>query len=167
MGFPASSDGKEYACNAGDPGSIPRLERSPGEGNGNPLQDSCLENSINRGAWWATVKNGELMFYHFKSIYAHLASRHPWVELCDLSQVIRIMTRHRVAGVFISLGTWGRDFLLLACLPPFLFPKLRVALALQGFPGGSDGKESAYNAGDLSLIPGLGRSPGEENGHPL
>ena len=43
------------ACNAGDPGSIPGLGRSPGEGNGNPLQYSCLENPMDRGAWWATV----------------------------------------------------------------------------------------------------------------
>ena len=47
--FPGSSDSKESACNARDPGSIPRLARSPGEGNGNPLQYSCLENSMNRG----------------------------------------------------------------------------------------------------------------------
>ena len=46
---------KESACNAGDPGLIPRSGRSPGEGNGNPLQDSCLGNSMNRGAWWAPV----------------------------------------------------------------------------------------------------------------
>ena len=45
------SDGKESACNAGDLGSIPRSERSPGEGNGNPLQYFCLENSTDRGAW--------------------------------------------------------------------------------------------------------------------
>ena len=45
LGFPGGSDGKASACSAGDPGSIPRLGRSPGEGNGNPLQDSCLENS--------------------------------------------------------------------------------------------------------------------------
>ena len=51
MGFPGGSDGKECACNAGDPGSIPGLGRSPGEGNGNPLQYSYLENSMNRGAW--------------------------------------------------------------------------------------------------------------------
>ena len=43
------------ACNAGDPGSIPGLGRSPGEGNGNPLQYSCLENPMDRGAWRATV----------------------------------------------------------------------------------------------------------------
>ena len=50
MGFPHSSVGKESACNAGDPGSIPELGRSPGEGNGNPLQYSCLENPRDRGA---------------------------------------------------------------------------------------------------------------------
>ena len=55
MGFPYSSVEKESACNAGDPGSIPRLGRSPGEGNGNPSQYSCLENSMDRGAWQATV----------------------------------------------------------------------------------------------------------------
>ena len=49
------SDGKEAACNAGDPGSIPGSGRSPGEGNGNPLQYSCLENPMDRGAWQATV----------------------------------------------------------------------------------------------------------------
>ena len=53
--LPCSSVGKESACNAGDPGSIPGLGRSPGEGNGNPLQYSCLENLMDRGAWWATV----------------------------------------------------------------------------------------------------------------
>ena len=55
LGFPHSSVGKESACNAGDLGSIPGLGRSPGEGNGNPLQYSCLENPMDRGAWWATV----------------------------------------------------------------------------------------------------------------
>ena len=49
------SDGKASACNAGDPDSIPGSERSSGEGNGNPLQYSCLENSMDGEAWWATV----------------------------------------------------------------------------------------------------------------
>ena len=53
--FDYGSDGKESACNAGDSNSIPGLGRSPGGGNGNPLQYSCLENSMDRGAWWATV----------------------------------------------------------------------------------------------------------------
>ena len=55
MGFPHSSVGKESDCNAGDPGPIPGLGRYPGEGNGNPLQYSCLENPMDREAWWATV----------------------------------------------------------------------------------------------------------------
>ena len=55
MGFPSGSDGKESACNAGDLGSIPGLERSPGEGNGYPLQYSCLENPMDRADWWAMV----------------------------------------------------------------------------------------------------------------
>ena len=54
-GFSEGSDGKEFACSAGKPGLIPRSRRSLGEGNGNPLQYSCLENPIDRGAWWATV----------------------------------------------------------------------------------------------------------------
>ena len=49
------SDGKESTCNAGDPGLIPGLRRSPGEGNDNPLQYSCLGNPMNRGAWWTRV----------------------------------------------------------------------------------------------------------------
>ena len=52
---PSGSDGKESACSAGDPGSVPGLGRSPGEENGNPLQYSYLENSMDRGAWWAIV----------------------------------------------------------------------------------------------------------------
>ena len=55
MNFPHSSVGKESACNAGAPGSIPGLGRSSGEGNGNPLQYSHLENPMDRGTWQATV----------------------------------------------------------------------------------------------------------------
>ena len=54
-GFPGGSDGKESACNVGDPSSNPGLGRSPGEGNGNPLQYSCLENPKDKEAWQATV----------------------------------------------------------------------------------------------------------------
>ena len=55
QGFPGALDGTKSACNAGDLGLIPGSERSPGEGNDNPLQYSCLENSMDRGAWRATV----------------------------------------------------------------------------------------------------------------
>ena len=53
--FPGGSDRKASAYNVGDPGSIPGLGRSPGEGNGNPLQYSCLENPMDRGGWKVTV----------------------------------------------------------------------------------------------------------------
>ena len=56
LGFPGGSEVKASACNAGDLGSIPELGRSPGEGNSNPLQYSCLENPMDGGAWWATVQ---------------------------------------------------------------------------------------------------------------
>ena len=55
LGFPGGLVGKNLPANAGDPGLIPGSGRSPGEGNGNPLQYSCLENPMDGGAWWATV----------------------------------------------------------------------------------------------------------------
>jgi len=54
LGFPGGSDGKESACNAGDPSLTLGLGRFPGEGNGNPLQYCCLEKPMDGGAWWAT-----------------------------------------------------------------------------------------------------------------
>ena len=55
-GFPVGSDDKEAACNAGDLGLMPGLGRSPGGGHGHPFQYPCLENSVDRGACWATVQ---------------------------------------------------------------------------------------------------------------
>ena len=55
MGFPGGSDGKESVCNVGYLGLIPGLGRSSGEGNGNPLKYSCLENFMDKEAWWTTV----------------------------------------------------------------------------------------------------------------
>ena len=106
ISFPGGSDGKASAYNAGDLGLIPRSGRSPGEGKGNPLQYSCLENLMDGGAWWATV--------------------------------------HRVAKSRTGLSD-------------FTFT----------FPGGSEVKASAWNAGDPGSIPESGRSPGEGNGNPL
>ena len=54
MGFPGGTDGKQSACNTGDPGLIPRLGSSPREGNGNPPQYSCVMNPVDSGAWQAT-----------------------------------------------------------------------------------------------------------------
>ena len=58
-GSPSGAEVKVSACNVGDLGSIPGLGKSPGEGNGNPLQYSCLENPVDRGAWWATVHGSQ------------------------------------------------------------------------------------------------------------
>ena len=61
MGFPDSSVGKESTCNARDPGLIPGSGRFPEEGNGSPLQYSCLENPMDRGAWLVTVHQSVAM----------------------------------------------------------------------------------------------------------
>ena len=55
LGFPGGSEGKKFTCSAGDSGLIPGSGRSPGGGNGNPLQYSYLENPMDRGAWWAAA----------------------------------------------------------------------------------------------------------------
>ena len=76
---PGGSEGKASACDAGDPGSIPGSGRSPGEGNGNPLQYSCLENPMDKGAWWATIHRvaksrtllSDYTFFHFL-FFSHL-----------------------------------------------------------------------------------------------
>ena len=78
-GFPGSLAGKESSCNAGDPSSISELGRSPGEGNGYPLQYSGLENSMDRGAWQATAhgvaKNQtRLSDFHFPVFTIHQLS---------------------------------------------------------------------------------------------
>ena len=57
--FPGGSGGKAFVYNAEDPSSNPGLRRSPGEGNGNPLQYSCLENPMDGGTWWATVHGSQ------------------------------------------------------------------------------------------------------------
>ena len=109
--FPDSSVGKESSCNAGDPGSIPGLGRSPEVRERLPTP---VENSMDWGSWWATV-------------LGVAKSRHNWVTSLSFSPT-----------------------------PIFL-----------GFPCGSAGKESTYNAGDLGLIPGLRRFSGEGKGYPL
>ena len=77
MGFSGDSDSKESACSLRDSGSIPGSGRSPGEGNGYPLQYFCLENSMDRGAWWATVygivksrtRLSNQHYYYYRDIY--------------------------------------------------------------------------------------------------
>ena len=79
-GFPGGSDGQESSCNAGDQGLVPKSGRSPGEGNGYPLQYSCLESSKDRGAWWATVhevaKSWLTLFLKINKDFQNSDSRH-------------------------------------------------------------------------------------------
>ena len=77
MGFPGSSVVKNPPANAGDLGQIPGLGRSPGEGTGSPLQYSCLENALGRGAWWATVHEvaKESNMAEQLSMHAHMMER--------------------------------------------------------------------------------------------
>ena len=96
VSFPGGSEVKASACNAGDLGSIPGLGRSLGEGNGNPLQYSCLENPMDRGAWWATIHGvaksrtqlSDFTFaFHFHALEKEMATHSstvaweiPWME---------------------------------------------------------------------------------------
>ena len=78
MGFPGGSEVKASASNAGDLGSIPGSGRSPGEGNGNLLQYSCLENPMDGGGWWATV-HGSQRVGHNTTERLHFTSLHVWM----------------------------------------------------------------------------------------
>ena len=85
MGFPGSSDCTEFACNAKDLGSIPGLGRSPGEGNHYPLQYYSLENSMERGAWWATAHGvtnrwTQLSSFHRAYLVAQLVKNPPAMQ---------------------------------------------------------------------------------------
>ena len=95
--FPDGSDGKESAYNAGDPGSIPGWGSSPGEGNGNPFQYSCLENPVDRGAWCPPQSvelqsRTKLSDFHFTSVYMPISnSRALWVLNSKSPQVLKHM----------------------------------------------------------------------------
>ena len=81
--FPGGSEVKASVCNVGELGSIPGSGRSPGEGNGNPLQYSCLENPMDRGAWWATahgVAKSRTRLSDFTLVYLRQQKRHRPIE---------------------------------------------------------------------------------------
>ena len=104
---PGDSEVKASACNAGDLGSIPGSGSSPGGGNGNPLQYSCLENRMDRGAWWATV---------------HGVAK-SWTRLSDLTYLLTYLTCPRSQ----TWKWWGR------CVHPQSPPR-RDVLGCRGQP---------------------------------
>ena len=110
-GFPGGSDGKVSACNAGDPDSILGFGRYPGEGNGNPLQYSCLENSMDGGAWWATIQGVA------KS----------WTQLSGFISALQVdslpteLPGKPLLGALGDLISFPLDFFSLFCLPLLVF----------------------------------------------
>ena len=127
------SDGTESACNAGDLGSVPGSGRSPGGGNGNPLQYPYLENPTDRGAWWATV--------------------HGVTEL-DMTKC----THTAIVCVYKS-QTPNLSFPQVLFHPLTRYMQLPLFIIFVGFPGGSDGKESACQNRRPSFDPWVGKIP--------
>ena len=190
--FPGGSAGKESACSVGDPGSIPGLWRSPGEGKGYPLQYSGLENSMDWGAWQAVVCEVTESWTQF-SDSAHILLLHGhfnfkkiwWVHVLGQTSLFnRQRTEFLGSGSFwnskcLSLSLASNETTSMNIFAKLwkyfeawlIFPDLLFIMwfsdDLTGFPGGSAGKEPACNAGDLGSITGLRRSPGKGNGYPL
>ena len=107
-GFPGGSEVKTSACNVGDPGSIPGSRRSPGEGNGNPLQYSCLGNPMDGGAWWATVHGvaksrtrlSDLTCKKRKRLESSLSHVRVQQEGCHLWARKWLLTRHQICWCY-------------------------------------------------------------------
>ena len=108
-GFPSGSVGKESACNAGDLGSIPGLGRSPGEGNGNPLQCSCLENSIDRGARQATV-HGIAVTHNWETFTFHSQLGFPGSASGKESTCQCRRSKRRGFDPWTGMILWGRKW---------------------------------------------------------
>ena len=147
-GFPGGSHSKESACKAGDLGWIPGSERSPGKGNGNTLQYSCLENSMDRRAWWAYSPWGHsrtgLSDFHF---YFFLCLNS--IPRCAFIKYIIFLAPGANQGLVETL--WMNDFM----ESPMGFPVAQMVKRLLAM------RETQVR------IPGSGRSPGEGNGNPL
>ena len=123
--FPGGSEGKASACNVGDPGLIPGSGRSPGEGNGNPLQYSCLENPTDGGAWWAAVHGvTESETTEQPHFYCHFQT---YFENIKNPGVCSPVTKCLLAQVSLW-GPWGCEDNSAGCLrhpwPHFMFTDL-------------------------------------------
>ena len=108
QGFPGGSDGKESAHNAGDLSSIPGLERSPGEGNGYPLQYFCLEKSMDRRAWWATVHRVTKSEYDWTTSFtlANNNNKTHKSTTAEMNDLLNLQIQLLINVCFISMKNW-------------------------------------------------------------
>ena len=174
LGFLGDSVSKESACNAGDLGSIPELERSPGEGNDYPLQYSCLENAMGRRDRWATV-HGVIRVRHNSAIKTPNYKYELFWIIFRLSQLLTAssillqkipMNIHGFLSICRSIHPIVRP-----ATPPWrtlLFKKYSWEHG-GGPPRGPVVKNSSANAGaagDMGSVPGWGRSPRGGHGNP-
>ena len=105
--LPGSSDGKESSCNVGDPGLVPGSGRSPGEDNGNPLQYYCLENSMDKGDWQATVHGLQRVAHDWET------NTHTQTHMWNSSAIYRSILRKSTVAWDAS---WTVCFFMVYCL---------------------------------------------------
>ena len=103
--FPGGSAVKESACSAGDTGLIPVLGRSPKGGNGNPLRYSCLENPMDRGAWWATAHGVTKSWTRLKQLSAHGQNG------CNFFETISLLMDSSAVSDFWLMSSTAKDSL--------------------------------------------------------
>ena len=117
-GFPGGPDDKESACTARNPGWIPRLGRPPGEGNGYPLQKSCLENPMDRGAWRATVHGLQRVGHDWASNIFTFSNPANWKFLtlwhCRTIHSLSLKKSHEFQSVYIYKPCHWKVFLLVS-----------------------------------------------------
>ena len=128
MGPPGGSDDKESACNSGDLGSLLRSGRSPGEGNGYPLHYSCLENSMDRGAWQGTVHGVEKSWTLLSKIMLR--------EFLDLELILHSWHKFKLVIVFVHCRIpFAKTLFSFFCVYDHNWDWSLVALFLVCFPG--------------------------------
>ena len=123
-GFPGGSDGKESTCNAGDLGLILGWGRFPGEGKGNPLQYSCLENPMDRGVWWVRVHGVTKSQTRLSDSYTHIHIGTP----CGSTSYILVLHTPQIQGDRSSC-TWDPS----ESRPVYLFIWLFICILYQIF----------------------------------
>ena len=109
LGFPVNSDSKESVCSVRDPGSIPGLGISPGEGNSNPLQYSCLENPMDRGAWWTIIHGVTKSWIWLKQLSTHTYKVFTGIsDICSFLSMGKLRLRFVIQPWSGQVGTWAQ-----------------------------------------------------------